>query len=576
MTRISLARYLFTRLRQVGVGSVHGVPGDFTLRALDHLAPSGFKWIGNANELNAAYAADGYARVKGISALFTTYGVGELSAINAVAGSFAENVAVVHIVGTPARELQRTKALLHHSLGNGNMRAYVDMYSHISARQVNLVNPETAPAFVDEAIEECLARMRPVYVELPSDMVDVKVSSQTLGSAIWPIRELVSMEATITSILEKLYHAHRPLILVDGLATRYGIFEELTEFARVTKVPMMRLQAGGGAIDETMPAYRGVHAGKFGRHETMAYAQSADLVLLFGPLLSDTNTAGWTAVPDPNVTITFKHDDIVDTEGIHHKIRIKELLQNLLKRLEPSKIAAAVPQPSPKSPQTFLKDLRPAESSARITQDEFWMRLNPLFRSGDTILVANGTPLVGARDFVLPPGVRFIASGIWLSVGHMLPAAQGVAQALKEQGFGRTILLEGDGSFQATAQELGTIIRHRLDVIIFLINNQGYAFERLIHGREAEYNDVAGWRYLEAAHAMGAPEDDPTYPVMNLRLETWGDLMRLLADVRFTDGPGLKMVEVMAGPIEVPGRLAEALAVTGRQLAAGADMDEQV
>ena len=78
MTRITLTRYLFTRLRQVGVGSVHGVPGDFTLRALDHVPPSGLKWIGNANELNAAYAADGYARVKGISALFTTYGVGKL------------------------------------------------------------------------------------------------------------------------------------------------------------------------------------------------------------------------------------------------------------------------------------------------------------------------------------------------------------------------------------------------------------------------------------------------------------------------------------------------------------------
>ena len=158
----------------------------------------------------------------------------------------------------------------------------------------------------------------------------------------------------------------------------------------------------------------------------------------------------------------------------------------------------------------------------------------------------------------------------------MSPAAQGVAQALKEQGFGRTIFLEGDGGFQATAQELGTIIRHRLDVIIFLLKNQGYAFERLIHGLEAVYNDVAGWRYLEIAHAMGAPEDDPTYPVMNVRLETWGELEELLADRMFTDGPGLKMVEVMAGPTEVPGRLAEALAVTGRQLAAGADMKEQI
>lgn len=92
---VPLAQYLFTRLRQLGVGHVHGVPGDYFLRALDLLPPSGLRWIGNCNELNAGYAADGYAKIKGISALMTTYGVGELSALNAVAGSYAEYAPVV-------------------------------------------------------------------------------------------------------------------------------------------------------------------------------------------------------------------------------------------------------------------------------------------------------------------------------------------------------------------------------------------------------------------------------------------------------------------------------------------------
>ena len=118
---IPLAKYLFTRLHQCGIRSVHGVPGDFTLKALDHLKASKLQWIGNCNELNAGYAADGYARMRGASALFTTYGVGELSAINAVAGSYAEYVPVIHIVGTPQRHLQNSGAIVHILWGTADL-----------------------------------------------------------------------------------------------------------------------------------------------------------------------------------------------------------------------------------------------------------------------------------------------------------------------------------------------------------------------------------------------------------------------------------------------------------------------
>jgi len=84
---VDAATYLFTRLKQMGIDSVHGVPGDFNLVALDYLEGCGLKWVGNCNELNAGYAADGYARIKGISAVITTFGVGELSLPNAIAGS---------------------------------------------------------------------------------------------------------------------------------------------------------------------------------------------------------------------------------------------------------------------------------------------------------------------------------------------------------------------------------------------------------------------------------------------------------------------------------------------------------
>lgn len=113
---VNIAEYLFTRLRQLGCLSCHGLPGDFSLRMLDFVHSSGVQWVGNCNELNAGYAADAYARLNGLGALCTTFGVGELSAVNAVAGSYAERVPVVHIVGTPGRKSQREGMLLHHTV----------------------------------------------------------------------------------------------------------------------------------------------------------------------------------------------------------------------------------------------------------------------------------------------------------------------------------------------------------------------------------------------------------------------------------------------------------------------------
>lgn len=210
MSRISVAGYFFTRLKQLGVSSVHGVPGDFTLKALDHVRASGLKWIGNCNELNAGYAADGYARVKGISALFTTYGVGEMSAINAVASSFLESSPVIHIVGTLTRAIQESRKKVHHSLGDRNLKVFANMYKHVTCHQADLVSPETAPALIYSALEQAILIRKPVYMELPSDVVPEEVSAEPLST---PLEVTVGAHATGTennlaqSIVDKIVAA---------------------------------------------------------------------------------------------------------------------------------------------------------------------------------------------------------------------------------------------------------------------------------------------------------------------------------------------------------------------------------
>lgn len=249
--QITLVEYLFLRLKELGVKSVHGVPGDYTLTMLDYLEPMGLHWVGNANELNAGYAADGYARIKGISALITSFGVGELSAINAIAGAYAEKLPVVHIVGTAPIAAQSTGACLHHSLGDGNLRVFADMYKSVTVAQANLIDAGLASHLIDSTLKQCLAQSGPVYLEVPIDMVNVKVPTpfKPIDLSI-PGRSKILEDHALDALLRRIKGARQPLILVDGFAARFGLQDSINELVKCTCFPTLTTPFGKSLVDE--------------------------------------------------------------------------------------------------------------------------------------------------------------------------------------------------------------------------------------------------------------------------------------------------------------------------------------
>lgn len=172
----TVADYLVDRLADCGADHLFGVPGDYNLQFLDHvIAHRTVRWVGCANELNAAYAADGYARVQGFGALLTTYGVGELSALNGVAGSFAERVPVLHIVGAPCTGAQQRRECLHHTLGDGNFDHFRQMSAPISVAQ-GVLDARNACAEIDRVLSEIMRHKRPGYLLLPADVAALPVA----------------------------------------------------------------------------------------------------------------------------------------------------------------------------------------------------------------------------------------------------------------------------------------------------------------------------------------------------------------------------------------------------------------
>jgi pyruvate decarboxylase len=557
---IKLAEYLFQRLKQLEITSVHGVPGDFNLTLLDYVEPAGLTWVGNANELNAGYAADGYARIKGAGALITTFGVGELSAINAIAGAYSERAAVVHVVGTPPRAMQDGRAHIHHTFNDGEFGRFALMHEHVTVAQANLRDPRTAPEQIDEVLRQCLLHSRPVYISVPVDMVDTIVSSDrlstniTLPEGIWG----QAQDDALSRVVDRFQKAKKPVILVDGEIRALRIVDEVQELSAKTNWPTWTTTYAKGLLNESASNHHGIKKGNWDDEIVKSFWKDADLVLWLGPHASTTNSYGGSALPNLEKTISFTDTEIKIGAESYRDIPAKQALRKLLAELDKDMGKVECYKTYPTLPKDQVLSCFEADVNmhGKITQDKLWRILAGFLQPGDVVLGETGTPGYGCRDMVLPPDTRLFTPVTWLSIGYMLPAAQGAALAQRELiqdekwaggKEGRTILLIGDGSFQMTVQEIGTIIRLELPVIIFLFNNDGYTIERCIHGVRQGYNDVARWKYIQAPSFFGAK--DGTYTA---QARTWAELEYTLSDEELRGGMGVRMVEVFLDKEDAP------------------------
>ncbi|KAF2106377.1 thiamine diphosphate-binding protein [Lophiotrema nucula] len=531
---IDVAEYLFRRLYEVGVRSIHGVPGDYNLVALDYIPKVGLHWVGNCNELNAGYAADGYARVKGISAIVTTFGVGELSTVNAIAGAYSEYVPIVHIVGYPSTASQKDGMLLHHTLGNGDFNVFSRMSSQISCAVSLLNHQHEAATLIDNAIRECWLESRPVYISLPTDIVQKKIDGDRLKTPLdlsFPPNDPDKEDYVVDVVLKYLTAAKNPVILVDACAIRHRALEETHEFIEKTGIPVFVAPMGKGAVDETLPNYGGVYAGDGSNKGVRERVESSDLVISIGAIKSDFNTAGFTYRVSQLNTIDFHSYTTRVRYSEYPGVRMNGVLKKVTQKLGKLNIQSG-PTPNNKIPEQEIKSPEPT-----ITQAWFWPRVGQFLKEGDVVITETGTANFGIWETRFPANVTAVSQVLWGSIGYATGSCQGAALAAKEKGLKRTILFTGDGSFQLTAQEVSTMIRNKLNPIIFIICNNGYTIERYIHGWQDSYNDVQEWKYKDLPAAFGAEKGS----VLTYRVESKKDVDELFHNEEFASGDTQKM-----------------------------------
>ena len=492
--------------------------------------------------------------------------------VNAIAGAYAELAPVVHIVGTPTRQQSDSRSLIHHTLNDGEYGHFADMYKHVTVAQANLSDPRTATSLFDAALAQCLIQSRPIYIQIPVDMVAVKVSTEPLATSIAiPLATSSGNEGPALELVkERISKATKPMILVDGESLAYGILEQLHQLIETTGWPTWTSNFGKGLVDETLPNVRGVWKGQWSSKEDQEYIKSADLILCFGPHFSGTNSYFYTSIPPKKTTIFFKSSSVTAEDQVFRDLPAKHILTLLLKQVDVTKLH----KPAAELSAETTNGTAEMSGDAKLDQHNLYSEMQKYLRTGDIIMGETGTAGYGVRMFKLPKHARLFKPVTWLSIGYMLPACQGAALAQRELDqadkwqrhdgkLPRTILLIGDGSFQMTVQELSTIIREKLNVTIILLNNDGYTIERCIHGKDQGYNDVARWRYLNAPAFFGVAEktgNSEEYVSTTAVAKTVGELREALDAADQRDVAGLEMIEVMLDREDAMSPLSDLLA----------------
>jgi len=552
-SEITVADYLLIRLKEIGVDHLFGVAGDFVLGFFNQVLKSEVKYVGTCNELNAAYAADGYARIHGIGAFSSTYGVGELSAINGVAGAFAERVPVVVITGSPATINFRTRPLLHHTLGDYQIP--LKMYEKITVASTQLESAETAPAEIDRVLSACLSHQQPVYISLPSDVVTMRCKSpDAFNFPVRPLSDQIALRESIKEAVAMLNKAQKPIVIGDVELIRFKLQKEFSDLLEKTGFPYVTMMLGKTLLSEQHPQFIGLFEGDRSREYVRNRVESADCILQLGTLMTDFNTGGFTTNLDDSKMISANIGYVKIKHHYYENVHLHDFILELTKILtrrdhETLNIQCASDGCVHRHTVPYL-----ADAQKSITIKRFFDRMSHFIENNSIVVAETGVSLFSAAEMLMPEGASFIGQTFYGSIGYTVGATLGACIAAQDR---RTVLFIGDGSFQVTCQDISTMIRNHLKPVIFLINNDGYTIERVI--TDQPYNDIQPWNYHKLTEIFGGG--------LGLDVHTEGELEDALSKAAGTES--LVLIEIHTGRLDCP----ESLRSAGKFMAKANQLD---
>ncbi len=485
----SVGAYLIRRLGEEGVGHVFGVPGDYVLTFFKQMEESTLKVVNACDEQGAGFAADAYARLKGLGAACITYSVGGLKIANAVAQAYAERSPIVVISGAPGTRERLRNTLVHHKVRGFDTQAKI--FSELTVGTAILDDPETAAAEIDRVLALARRHSRPVYIELPRDIALAEVLPRRARTLPPEASDPEILAFAIAEATEHIAAAKQPVILAGEELHRFRLQDALAELAHRSGLPVAATITGKSVFPESDPAYLGVYEGAMGRDNVRDYVEKSDCIILLGAMLTDMNLGIYTAQIDRRFSVYAAKDRVAVGLHAYEGVPLEDFVRGLAAHDWKKRIPA--PFEHPEHPGPYVA------TDASMTVAALFRQLNAFLEDDMVVIADPGDALFGAMDLYIHDGAHFLAPAYYCSLGFAVPAALGVGAAAPNL---RPLVLVGDGAFQMSGMELASIARYGMNPIVVVFDNDGYGTERPM--LDGAFNDVHRWNYARIPEVLGS------------------------------------------------------------------------
>jgi len=486
----TVSSYLIHQLYSHGVRHIFGVPGDYALGFFHELERSNLQVINTCDEQGAGFAADAYARISGLGVVCITYCVGGLKVANTTAQAFAEKSPVVVISGAPGTNERMKTALLHHKVRDFDTQLKVFEQLTVASTVIN--DPQTACGEIDRVLNVALRYKRPVYIELPRDMIYVPVTPYQQYREEMKPSEAEALQEALDEAVGIINAATKPVIVAGVELHRFGLQTLLLSLIENTKIPVACTLLSKSVIRENHPQYLGVYGGAMGREEVRKYVESSDCLILLGTFMSDINLGIFTAHLDQGRSIYVTSEKVSIRYHTYEGVNMEDFIRGLLKaNIRCQEDIDISRPPFPESPTPVF--------GKQISVEYLFQRLNSFLDDGTVVIADPGDAMFAAMDMTIHSDTQFLSPAYYASLGFAVPASLGAQMAKPEL---RPLVLVGDGAFQMSGMELATVARFGLNPVIVVLNNRGYGTERPM--LDGSFNDIHLWQYSRIPEVLNA------------------------------------------------------------------------
>ena len=520
--------YLAKRFEQMGIEHNFIVPGDLNLVLLDELLKNkNLEQVGCCNELNAAYAAEGYARAKGAGAVVTTFNVGAFSAINGIAGAYAERLPVIFVSGSYNTNDPNAGHIPHHSLGIQDLNYQCEMISKVTCDAAQIIHEKDAPYLIDRVILNALSQRLPGYIEIPCNIADSPcpdpVPFETLSKP--PASDPKILQAAVDAAGDLINDANNPILLAGPNLRSYGAIGAFRELAEALGCAVAVQPSAKSFFPENHPQFIGIYWGSVSSPGCEEIVDWADLIIAAGAVYTDYSTVGWTAQPPDAKTINAEPNRVRSINADYNELELVDFLSALAKEVKKNASSLMMFNKTRRDQEP----IKPANPKKPLTRMEMIRQIQDLLSPKTTLFVESGDSWFNGMFMELPENANFEIEMQWGSIGWSVASTFGYALAVGPDQ--QVLSLIGDGSFQFTAQEVANMIRYELDnVILFIVNNRGYVVESEIH--EGPYNYFKNWNYAGLIEVLNADDGHG----LGLTASTGGELAEAIEKAKIHKG----------------------------------------